>query len=231
MNLLTEKEIKFANNLISESEAADIASVDNKLGMSKRPKKVKEPEDDDDIDDIDENDEFEDVAPFSVEEFCDIIRNLESDEIEYVKMIIADNAADLTIPDISGVINKEELISILSPYFEEYGEDAIILSDCIAYALCDIDSFEDFAYTDELGEITERLINPQHIRMLKLKKKKAAWKADARKRMRFRRTGAGRIMKRKARIYMKKYRRRKKARLKRYGKEYTKFQKRMGGTK
>lgn len=251
--LLTESEIKIANSefanyaegkdaKLGESDSSDIAGVDNKLNKPvKRP--IVKPEEKqalmdegnaDDADDIDENED--EVAPLSKQEKEEILRSLAPDEIEFLK----DNFKELLCPvkygrflqDIDDTAGDTEkfiaLVSEIDYPDEEEGTNGII-SDVIAYTMSELDDFSDFAYTDELGEISERLIDPQHIRRLRLQRKKAAWKAGARKRARFRKTGAGRIMKRKAKLYMKKYRRRKKARLKRYGKELSKYNARMGG--
>lgn len=244
--LLTESEIKYANSLM-ESDAGDIAGVDGKLNKPvKRPnvkpeeKQVLMDEDDgkdckDCDDDIDE-DESEKEPPLSNQEKDEILRSLAPDEIELLK----DNFKELLCPvkyarflqdieDTAG--DTEKFIALVSEadYPDEDEETDDIISDIIAYTMSELDDFSDFAYLDDLGEISERLINPQHIRKLRLMRKKAVWKAGARKRARFRKTGAGRIMKRKAKLYMKKYRRRKKTKLKRYGKELGKYNARMGG--
>lgn len=164
-------------------------------------------------------DESEDL--YTAQEIEEVLRDLSPDELEYVKIVIDDNIEDFcgefqTAYDKS--IDIEGLIKIAQMCCPE---DLELLGDCVFYVLDDIDDFSDFAYGD--GELGERLINPQHIRKLKLLKRKATWKAGARKRARFRKTGEGRIMKRKAKLYMKRYRRRKAARMKRYGKEYNKF--------
>lgn len=249
--LLTESEIKIANSEfanyaegkganLGESDTGDIAGVDNKLDKPvKRPivkpeeKQVLMDEGNSDDADIDEN---EDEAPLSKQEKEEILRSLAPDEIEFLK----DNFKELLCPvkygrflqdvdDTAG--DTEKFITLVSEvdYPDEEEGTKGIISDIIAYTMSELDDFSDFAYADDLGEISERLIDPQHIRRLRLQRRKAAWKLDAKKRARFRKTGAGRIMKRKAKLYMKKYRRRKKAKLKRYGKELGKYNARMGG--
>lgn len=238
--LLTESEIKIANG-IAESDAGDVAGVDNKLDKPVKRPSVKPEEkqvlmDEGDTKDDDKDiDEGEEEPMLSYEEKEEILRTFAPDELEFLK----DNFKELLCPEkygdiisnVDNAVDSEKLISYLASTFiadEEEGTKDII-GDVIAYTAHELDDFSDFAYTDELGEISERLIDPQHIRRLRLQRKKAAWKAGARKRARFRKTGAGRIMKRKAKLYMKKYRRRKKAKLKRYGKELSKYNARMGG--
>lgn len=250
--LLTEEEIKIANDLNEvgikgskgkrrqpdldeETNAGDGANVDSKLGepVKRKPVSTKEKQalmDEGSDDDIDESDE----EYLSTEEKDEILRTFGPDELEFLKDNFREYLDPVKYVDLIGKIDNtqdsEELISYLSAVFlgdEEEGTKDII-GDIIAYTAQELDDFSDFAYADELGEISERLIDPQHIRRLRLQRRKAVWKAGARKRARFRKTGAGRIMKRKAKLYMKKYRRRKKAKLKRYGKELTKYNARMG---
>lgn len=219
--LITEEEIKKAN----ESDTGDLSPVDSKVFDKPQKRKVcPECEHEDCICGMDESDiDDETLDKYTAQEIEEVLRDLAPDELEYVKIIIDDNLEDFC-DDFKGVYNKnlniEELVKIA---YECCPEDLELLGDCVFYVLDDIDGFSDFAYGD--GELGERLINPQHIRRLKLAKRKASWKAEARKRKRFRKTGEGRIMKRKAKLYMKRYRRRKKMRLKRYGKEYGKFMK------
>ena len=223
--ILTKEEIK----LINESNSGDLGpcdSVDSKILSKVQKRKVcPECEHEDCICGMDESDDLEDLSldKYTAQEIEEVLRDLAPDELEYVKIIINDNLEDFC-EEFKSVYNKdlniEELVRIV---YECCPEDLELLGDCVFYVLDDIDDFSDFAYGD--GELGERLINPQHIRRLKLAKRKASWKAEARKRKRFRRTGEGRIMKRKAKLYMKRYRRRKKMRLKRYGKEYGKFMK------
>lgn len=226
--LLTENEIKLANSdKLIESDAADIAGVDSKLGDTQKrkcPECGKEPCECK----TNESDAEVDEEPLTREEIEDILRELTPDELELVKEVISHNLEDFC-PDFNTAFAEvqdiEGLVKITKECCEE---DLVLFGDCVAFAMSELDDFSDFAYAGELGEISERLINPQHIRRLRLQRKKSQWKMDAKKRMRFRKTGAGRIMKRKAKLYMKKYRRRKKARLKRYGKELSKFNTRMG---
>lgn len=208
--LLTQKEIK----LINENFSGDIAPVHNVLG-------------DKDFD-IEENDETIKVSEENEvetrQELKDILNELEVEELEFVKMVILENLPDFCI-DFQNTFNKptpgnDTLQKQLLYLIENCCiEDLELLAECFFYVLSEIDDFTDFTY----GDLEERLINPQHIRKLKLIKKKAQWKMDAKKRARFRRTGEGRIMKRKAKIYQKRYRRRKVQKLKRYGKEYAKY--------
>ena len=252
--LLTEEEIKIANDInevgikggkraikrpdLDETDAGDIAGVDNKLDKPVKRPSVKPEEkqalmDEGNADNSD-IDESEDEVILSFEEKEEILRSFAPDELEFLK----DNFRELLCPEkyadvimkIDTEVDSEKLISYLAgtilPDKEEESPD--LIGDIIAYTAQELDDFSDFAYSDELGEISERLIDPQHIRRLRLQRRKAAWKMDAKKRARFRKTGAGRIMKRKAKLYMKKYRRRKKAKLKRYGKELGKYNARMG---
>lgn len=225
--LLTEKEIKKANSNVLESDSADLADVETKLGT---PTKRKCPECDE-YKCICESEEFEDLEthePYERSDLQDILRDLDPDEFAFVKEVINDNLEDFC-PDFkisyNSNINTEELCKIIRDCCEE---DKELLGHCILYVYGDDDSedYSDFAYADVLGtEITERIIDPRHIRKLRLQRKKASWKMNARKRARFRKTGQGRIMKRKAKLYMRRYTRRKKMRLKRYGKEMAKFNK------
>lgn len=226
--LLTEEEIKFANDLI-ESDSADIANVDSKIGKpAKRcPDCDKEPCECETNESEDE--EIAGIESFSAQEIEEILRTLSQDEVAFLKEVIQENLEDFC-PEFQAAFAEARDIEALVKIAKECcPEDLELYGECVAFVMDEIDDFSDFAYADTLGAISERLINPQHIRRLKLQKRKAAWKADARKRARFRKTGEGRMMKRKAKLYMKKYRRRKKARLKRYGKEYSKFTANMGG--
>ena len=231
--LLTESEIK----LINESDSNDLGPCDSDYVKSSKTKilnkiskreKIKESDIEicpkcksKDCECIDENEE--EFEAYTAQEIEEVLRDLAPDEIEYVKIIIGDNLEDFC-DEFKKVYNKDlNIESLIKIAYECCPEDLELLGDCVFYVLDDIDDFSDFAYSD--GELGERLINPQHIRRLKIQKRKASWKAEARKRKRFRKTGEGRIMKRKAKLYMKRYRRRKKMKLKRYGKEYGKFMK------
>lgn len=233
--LLTESEIKKANDINEESNAGDVAGVDNKLDKPVKRPSVKPEEREVLMDEGETGDEGEEIAPLSSQEKEDILRSFAPDEIEFLKdnfrELLPQDSGDIVLKYIDNEIDSEKLITWLANMFipSEPNANDDMIGDIIAYTAHELDDFSDFAYTDELGEISERLIDPQHIRRLRLQRKKAAWKAGARKRARFRKTGAGRIMKRKAKLYMKKYRRRKKARLKRYGKELGKYNARMGG--
>lgn len=224
--LLTEKEIKLANSdKIFESTTEDLGPCDTAKDPKLHKKVCPECGKEDCICGMDENDSTtqEEFEHYTAQEIEEVLRDLTPDELEYVKIIINDNLEDfceIFKNRYTKAINIEELVKLT---YECCPEDLELLGDCVFYVLDDIDDFADFAYGD--GELGERLINPQHIRRLKLAKRKASWKAEARKRKRFRKTGEGRIMKRKAKLYMKRYRRRKKMRLKRYGKEYSKFMK------
>ena len=236
MELLNEKLIKLANSdAIIESDAGDVAGVDNKLGSKteKRPKDAKDgdekcPECGKEPCECETNESDEEVEPLKREEIEDILRDLSADELEFVKEIIKDNLEDFCPDFNTAFASAQDIETLVKIAHECCEEDLILLGDCVAFAMSELDDFSDFAYAGELGEISERLIDPQHIRRLRMQKRKAQWKLGAKKRARFRRTGAGRIMKRKAKLYMKKYRRRKKAKLKRYGKEMSKYNARMG---
>lgn len=244
--LLTENEIKLANsNKIIESDAGDVATVQNKLGDTAKRKQNVCPECGKEKcickeTPVDENSELEEIPDVTDEtraqvqaEVLEVLNELDPDELEFVKMVIEENLPDFC-PEFIAYWNKphpnndtllKQLINISQNCCNQ---DLQLLTECVFYVLSEIDDFTDFAYDDTNGYSTtlgERLINPAHIRRLKLLKKKSQWKMDARKRARFRRTGEGRILKRKAKLYQKRYRRRKKQRLKRYGKEYAKFKK------
>lgn len=202
-------------NFLKESDSGDIAGVDNVLDLDKRTY-------------IEENEEEIRVTKDNeIEtrlELKEILNELEIEELNFIKEVIIENLPDFCINFQNSFKNPEPENDTIQKQFLYLIEtccieDLELLAECFFYVLSEIDDFTDFAY----GDLQERLINPQHIRKLKLLKKKAQWKMDAKKRARFRRTGEGRIMKRKAKIYQKRYRRRKVQKLKRYGKEYAKY--------
>lgn len=232
--LLTENEIKLANSdFVDESDSGDLADVESKIGEPQKrtiKKETKECPECGETKCICESEDIEN-EPYNRDDLQDILRELDPEEFAFVKEIIETNLEDFCQDFRTAykpATNVEELCKIIKDCCEE---DKELLGHCILYVYGDEDSeeYDNFVYADVLGtEISERLIDPRHIRKLRLQRKKASWKMAAKKRARFRKTGEGRIMKRKAKIYMKRYSRRKKQKLKRYGKELTKFNARQG---
>ena len=230
---------------IFESDAADIAPVDSKLARNQKRAELFDTEEKRALMGEDEaapdggefdikkypelDDDTLDDEMFTREEIEEILRELEPDEIELVKNYINDNIEEFC-DDFKIAYAKaddvEKLITIAKNCCEE---DLELFGDCVGIAMNDIDievdntNVEPNPYIEELGGIVgEAVIDRSHLQKVRMNKKKAEFKKEQRDRAKFRKTGAGKIQQRKAKLYMRKYRQRKKAKLAKYAKEYAK---------
>lgn len=180
---------------------------------------------------IDEDSDAEiDDSPLSREELNDIIDSLDPDTLALIISILNDNGYI--------VASKEEILD--SEYFEDIGYFVLeVLGEIHEYEAtnyeqygatpvdesCDVTSIlieaatilEENAFTD----LSEHLVDIAHTKQLRRDRKRSVWKRSAVLRARFRKTGEGRRERKKALIYLKKYRRQHKARMKRYSQKYT----------
>ncbi|EBF5809040.1 hypothetical protein FI575_09480 [Campylobacter coli] len=181
------------------------------------------------IDEIDSGDDSE-LEPLSKEEFDDIINSLDPDTIALIISILNDNGYI--------VASKEEILS--AEDFEDIGYLVLEVLEEIAeyeaanheqYGADPVDeSFDDaevlkeaamILEANDLGDLSEMLVDIAHTKQLRRDRKRSAWKRSAVLRARFRKTGEGRRERKKALRYLKKYRRQHKARMKRYSQKYT----------
>lgn len=180
---------------------------------------------------IDEDSDTEiDDSPLSREELSDIIDSLDPDTLALIISILNDNGYI--------VASKEEILD--SEYFEDIGYFVLeVLEEIREYEAtnyeqygatpvdesCDVTSILIEAATileaNTFTDLSEQLVDIAHTKQLRRDRKRSVWKRSAVLRARFRKTGEGRRERKKALIYLKKYRRQHKARMKRYSQKYT----------
>ena len=169
-------------------------------------------------------------SPLSREELSDIIDSLDPDTLALIISILNDNGYI--------VASKEEILD--SEYFEDIGYFVLeVLEEIHEYEAANYEQYgatpvdescgvtsilieaatilEENAFTD----LSEQLVDIAHTKQLRRDRKRSVWKRSAVLRARFRKTGEGRRARKKALIYLKKYRRQHKARMKRYSQKYT----------
>lgn len=210
-----------SNPAIQETDSGDIDTTPTAKAALVKRRNVEIAEDSDaEIDD----------SPLSREELSDIIDSLDPDTLALIISILNDNGYI--------VASKEEILD--SEYFEDIGYFILeVLEEIHEYEAtnyeqygatpvdesCDVTSIlieaatilEENAFTD----LSEQLVDIAHTKQLRRDRKRSVWKRSAVLRARFRKTGEGRRERKKALIYLKKYRRQHKARMKRYSQKYT----------
>lgn len=210
-----------SNPVIQETDSGDIDTTPTAKAALVKRRNVEIAEDSDaEIDD----------SPLSREELSDIIDSLDPDTLALIISILNDNGYI--------VASKEEILD--SEYFEDIGYFILeVLEEIHEYEAtnyeqygatpvdesCDVTSIlieaatilEENAFTD----LSEQLVDIAHTKQLRRDRKRSVWKRSAVLRARFRKTGEGRRERKKALIYLKKYRRQHKARMKRYSQKYT----------
>lgn len=210
-----------SNPVIQETDSGDIDTTPTAKAALVKRRNVEIAEDSDaEIDD----------SPLSREELSDIIDSLDPDTLALIISILNDNGYI--------VASKEEILD--SEYFEDIGYFILeVLEEIHEYEAtnyeqygatpvdesCDVTSIlieaatilEENAFTD----LSEQLVDIAHTKQLRHDRKRSVWKRSAVLRARFRKTGEGRRERKKALIYLKKYRRQHKARMKRYSQKYT----------
>ena len=210
-----------SNPVIQETDSGDIDTTPTAKATLVKRRNVE----------IDEDSDAEiDDSPLSREELSDIIDSLDPDTLALIISILNDNGYI--------VASKEEILD--SEYFEDIGYFILeVLEEIHEYEAtnyeqygatpvdesCDVTSIlieaatilEENAFTD----LSEQLVDIAHTKQLRRDRKRSVWKRSAVLRARFRKTGEGRRERKKALIYLKKYRRQHKARMKRYSQKYT----------
>lgn len=227
---------------LKESDAGDIAPIDSKLARNQRranlfnteEKRTQMGENEVETDsgefDIKKYPELDDDTlddeMFTREEVEEILRELEPDEIQIVKSYIEDNIEDFCDEFKKAYASANDIEKLITIVKNCCVEDLELFGDCVAIAMNDIDieaapeEEKKIVSTYAMVEFGEALVNKAHIQKVRMNKKKAEFKAKQKERKRFMKTGAGKIQQRKAKLYMRKYRQRKKAKLAKYAKEY-----------
>lgn len=210
-----------SNPVIQETDSGDIDTTPTAKAALVKRRNVEIAEDSDtEIDD----------SPLSREELSDIIDSLDPDVLALIISILNDNGYI--------VASKEEILD--SEYFEDIGYFVLeVLEEIHEYEAtnyeqygatpvdesCDATSILIEAATileaNTFTDLSEQLVDIAHTKQLRRDRKRSVWKRSAVLRARFRKTGEGRRERKKALIYLKKYRRQHKARMKRYSQKYT----------
>ena len=144
------------------------------------------------------------------EDLIDLIKTLDNETCDIVATAVFD-----TLDMLTAELTNNEIKSIDDASYDEF-------DDHEDFELEDDITESDDEDEESLNEIDVK-VDRGHVRQLKRIKRTAAWKKEALKRRKFKKTAAGKLLKRKMRIYQKKYKAAHKAQLKNYQKSYAKF--------
>lgn len=213
---------------IKETDSGDIDTTPTAATTTKADI-VRRRYDEIDEDDSGDSGEGSELEPLSKEEFDDIINSLDPDTIALIISILNDNGYIVAskeeilsaedFEDIGYLVLEilEEIAEYEAANYEQYGADPVDESFDDAEVLKEAAMILE---ANDLGDLSEMLVDIAHTKQLRRDRKRSAWKRSAVLRARFRKTGEGRRERKKALRYLKKYRRQHKARMKRYSQKY-----------
>lgn len=229
LNLVYENSgTDYKDSKIKETDSGDIDTTPTAATTTKADI-VRRRYDEIDEDDSGDSGEGSELEPLSKEEFDDIINSLDPDTIALIISILNDNGYIVAskeeilsaedFEDIGYLVLEilEEIAEYEAANYEQYGADPVDES------FDDVEVLKEAAMileANDLGDLSEMLVDIAHTKQLRRDRKRSAWKRSAVLRARFRKTGEGRRERKKALRYLKKYRRQHKARMKRYSQKY-----------
>lgn len=229
LNLVYENsDTDYKDSKIKETDSGDIDTTPTAATTTKADI-VRRRYDEIDEDDSGDSGEGSELEPLSKEEFDDIINSLDPDTIALIISILNDNGYIVAskeeilsaedFEDIGYLVLEilEEIAEYEAANYEQYGADPVDESFDDAEVLKEAAMILE---ANDLGDLSEMLVDIAHTKQLRRDRKRSAWKRSAVLRARFRKTGEGRRERKKALRYLKKYRRQHKARMKRYSQKY-----------